>query len=257
MANQSARRGERRRPRPRREVAARTPPLADVLRRVCSDLTAVGARYALVGGLAVSARAEPRLTRDVDLAVATTGDDDAEASVRALASRGYHVATVLEHTGAARLATVRLRAPDDRVLVDLLFAASGIEVEIVAAAQPLEILPALRVPDARTGHLIAMKLLAMDARRRPQDADDIRALLAVAAAAERRLVTTAIAAITTAGSRGGAICKQLGSRCRLPHRVSDRASGTPDLESSPTRDIRGNESLLGRRVRFDGRERGW
>ena len=199
MANQPARRRTRRRARPRRAVAARTPPLANVLRRVCAELTAAGVRYALVGGLAVSARAEPRLTRDVDLAIAAAGDDAAEAIVRALASRGYEVATVLEHTGTGRLATVRLRAPDDRILVDLLFASCGIESEIVAAAQLLEILPALRVPVARTGHLIAMKLLAMDARRRPQDADDIRALLEVAAAGERRLVMTAISAITTRG----------------------------------------------------------
>jgi hypothetical protein len=151
MANQPARRRTRRRARPRRAVAARTPPLANVLRRVCAELTAAGARYALVGGLAVSARAEPRLTRDVDLAIAAASDDAAEAIVRALASRGYQVATVLEHTGTGRLATVRLRAPDDRILVDLLFASCGIESEIVAAAELLEILPALRVPVARTG----------------------------------------------------------------------------------------------------------
>jgi hypothetical protein len=135
----------------------------------------------------------------VDLAIAAASDDAAEAIVRALAARGYHVATVLEHTSTGRLATVRLRAPDDRVLVDLIFASCGIEPEIVAAAQRLEILPALRVPVARTGHLIAMKLLAMDARKRPQDADDIRALLEVAPAVERRLVMTAISAITARG----------------------------------------------------------
>ena len=139
MANQPARRRTRRRARPRRAVAARTPPLANVLRRVCAELTAAEIRYALVGGLAVSARAEPRLTRDVDLAIAAADDDAAEAIVRALASRGYQVATVLEHTGTGRLATVRLSAPDGRVLVDLLFASCGIESEIVAAAQPLEI----------------------------------------------------------------------------------------------------------------------
>lgn len=199
MANQPARRRARRRTRPRRAVATRTPPLANVLRRVCAELAAAGVRYALVGDLAVSARAEPRLTRDVDLAIAATGDDAAEATVRALAKRGYQIATVLEHTRTGRLATVRLRAPDDRVLVDLLFASCGIEAEIVAAAQLLEILPALRVPVARTGHLIAMKLLAMDARKRPQDADDIRALLEVAAPDERRLVMAAISAITTRG----------------------------------------------------------
>lgn len=43
--------------------------------------------------------------------------------------------------------------------MDLLFASSGIEHEIVAAADPLEVLPDLTVPVARTGHLIALKPL--------------------------------------------------------------------------------------------------
>ena len=39
------------------------------LRRIISDLQALDRRFALVGGLAVSARTEPRLTRDADIAV--------------------------------------------------------------------------------------------------------------------------------------------------------------------------------------------
>jgi len=44
--------------------------LTEALLQVASDLTILGRRFALVGGLAVSARAEIRFTRDVDLAVA-------------------------------------------------------------------------------------------------------------------------------------------------------------------------------------------
>jgi hypothetical protein len=40
------------------------------LRDVVSDLDGLDVGWALVGGLAVSARAEPRTTRDVDVAVA-------------------------------------------------------------------------------------------------------------------------------------------------------------------------------------------
>lgn len=40
-------------------------------RRVTVDLQALDLRAALVGGFAVSVRAEPRFTRDLDLAVAS------------------------------------------------------------------------------------------------------------------------------------------------------------------------------------------
>ena len=59
------------------------------LRRAVADLQAAGVRPALVGGLAVSTRTEPRFTRDVDLAIAVGGDRDAERVASALTSRGY------------------------------------------------------------------------------------------------------------------------------------------------------------------------
>src|SRR5438876_4613178 len=49
------------------------------LRVVCKDLSESGAAYALVGGLAVSARTEPRFTKDLDLAVAAPTDAEAES----------------------------------------------------------------------------------------------------------------------------------------------------------------------------------
>jgi len=45
------------------------------------------------------------------------------------------------------------------IIVDLLFASSGIEPEITAAAEVLTVARGLRMPVARTGHLIALKLL--------------------------------------------------------------------------------------------------
>jgi hypothetical protein len=199
MAKRTPGRAVRRRPGPRRRVASTTPTLITALVRACRDLVSTKVEFALVGGLAVSARAEPRLTRDVDVAVSVGDDRAAEDVVQRLIARGYRVLTVVEHTRADRLSTVRLTAPDSAVLVDLLFASSGIEREIVAAAETLEILPGLHAPVARTGHLIAMKLLAADARKRPQDLDDIRALLVAIDEADRRLVTTAIGLIERRG----------------------------------------------------------
>jgi hypothetical protein len=63
---------------------------------ILRDLAALEQRYALVGGLAVSARTEPRTTRDVDIAVAVDDDSAAEALIFALQQRGYSVAAVIE-----------------------------------------------------------------------------------------------------------------------------------------------------------------
>lgn len=205
MAKRTSRRRARRQPRPTGRVPAPQPSLATGLRDACALLTALDVPYALIGGLAVSARAEPRLTRDVDLAIAAEDDAAAEALVRELVARGYRLRASVEQTRTGRLATVRLGTPGAGAgfVLDLLFASSGIEPEIVAAAEPLEILPDLVVPVARTGHLIAMKLLARDDRARPQDADDLRSLVAIASAAERRRATTAIALIQRRGFARG------------------------------------------------------
>lgn len=130
----------------------------------------------------MSARAEPRLTRDADLAVAVRDDRDAEALVLDLRSVGYEVAASVEQETTGRLATVRLvpHDHDDRLVTDLLFASSGVEEEIVAAAEDIEVVAGVSVPVATIGHLIAMKLLARDDRRRPADADDLGALATVA-----------------------------------------------------------------------------
>jgi predicted nucleotidyltransferase len=185
-------------------MAAQAPALASALRAVCLDLAELGVAFALVGGLAVSARAEPRLTRDVDLAIATADDADAERRVAALLARGYRLTATVEQIKTGRLATVRMEPPGRVALVvDLLFASCGVEREIVASADSIEILPGLVVPVARVGHLIAMKLLARDDRARPQDLDDIRALLAVATAADHRLVSRTIDQISKRGFARG------------------------------------------------------
>jgi len=154
--------------------------LLTALLRATRDLRDLGQRWALVGGLAVSARAEPRTTRDVDPVVAVSGDSQAEKLVLALRARGYTLVEHLEQDAAGRLATARFIAPgedEEGVLVDLLFASSGVEPEIVAQAEELEIAAGIALPIATTGHLIALKLLARDDRFRPQDFDDLKALL--------------------------------------------------------------------------------
>jgi hypothetical protein len=152
------------------------------LGRLDADLRALDLRWAVVGGLAVSIRAQPRTTWDLDVAVAVMTDREAEQVVFELRRRGYRDrpdSAVLEQTEVGRLAGVRLLAPeerDDGLGVDLLFASSGVEAEVVAAAELLETFAGLFVPVAQLGHLLALKVLA----GRPRDLEDCRALLAKA-----------------------------------------------------------------------------
>lgn len=167
--------------------------LEQAFRLAIEELETLGFPYALVGGFAVGVRSDPRLTRDVDLAVAVADDSEAEAVTRALMASGYDVESTVEHEFTGRLATVRLRSPIDAgVLVDLLFASCGIEPEITAAAERIVVIPDLEVPVAAVGHLIAMKLLARDDRQRPADADDLVGLAAIATSADWQAASSAV-----------------------------------------------------------------
>jgi len=172
-------------------------------------LRAEGGRFALVGGLAVSARAEPRFTRDADLAVSVASDQDAERLVRALMGRGFGVVAQIEQKYTGRLATVRLSPPDASVsglVIDLLFASSGIEPEVVEGAETLRLSAHLALPVARLEHLLALKVLSMDDRSRPQDRLDINALLDNCTGAE---IDACRRALVLIGERGFSRDKRL------------------------------------------------
>jgi len=147
------------------------------LAAAAADIAAEGKRFALVGGLAVSVRAEVRFTRDVDLAVAVDDDMEAESLVYALRSRGYAGLASVEHEAQSRLATIRLRSPQG-VKVDLLFASSGIEAETIARATVVALPSVGIIPIARAEELLSLKVLSMTDERL-QDRIDARSLLRV------------------------------------------------------------------------------
>jgi predicted nucleotidyltransferase len=185
--------------------------IESALRAAVLGLQEEGASFALVGGLAVSVRTEPRFTRDADLAVSVASDAEAEALVRRLAVRGWKVLTIVEQKATSRLATVRLSWSDDgeSPVIDLLFASSGIEAEVTRDADRLDVLADLSVPVATTAHLIALKLLARDDDR-PQDQIDLHALVRVASADDLVRASQALALITARGyHRGRDLAKAL------------------------------------------------
>lgn len=187
--------------------------LARSLADATTELRALGQQFALVGGLAVSIRSEPRLTRDADLAVAVADDRAAEALVRQLVGRGFQLLAMVEQEAVGRLATARMTrdSGDSSIVTDLLFASCGVEPEVVAGAESMEVLPDLVLPVAIIGDLIAMKVLARDDRRRPADADDLAALAAVARPADWAVAEQRVALILERGfARGRDLVALLG-----------------------------------------------
>jgi len=179
--------------------------LFDVLRATVSTLRDLNQSFALVGGLAVSARTEPRFTRDIDLAVAVPDDAMAERLIADLSARGFRLDRSLEQRAIQRLASVRLTPPSETtqgVVVDLLFASSAIEDEICAAAESIEIARGTTLPIATSGHLIVMKVLSRCADR-PQDQMDAVALVKVLNDVERTRARSAAARIERLGANRG------------------------------------------------------
>jgi hypothetical protein len=137
----------------------------------------------------------------VDIAVVVDTDEHAEALVRALTSYGLRTAGLIEQEAVGRLAMARL-STDDGLSVDLLIASSGIEAEVVASAETLEVVRGMLLPVARTGHLIALKLLSV-APGRETDAADLRSLAAVATDDEWNLASEAVTQIQERGFARG------------------------------------------------------
>jgi hypothetical protein len=161
-------------------------------------------RCALIGGLAVGVRAEPRTTRDGDLAVAVADDAEADAVVFSLGALGYRPDGVFEQEVTGRIALVRLVGPaPERLRLDLTFEMSGIEREVVDAATSAEVEPWNRVPVAQRGHLVALKVLAFDEDKRPQDRVDILALLKKSTPDDVDLARKAVKLITKRGYNRG------------------------------------------------------
>ena len=170
-----------------------------------SDVLAILSRHqvrgCLVGGLAVSTRCDPRFTRDVDVAVAVDNDQRAEALVRSLTRDGMRVVGLVEQEAVGRMAMARLSTAEG-LSVDILIASSGIEAEIVAEAETLEVVRGVLLPVARTGHLIALKLLSV-APGRETDAADLRSLVAIADKTEWDRASSAVALIEQRGFARG------------------------------------------------------
>lgn len=176
------------------------------LRIAAEDLSNLKVPWALVGALAVSVYAEPRTTRDIDVAVAVNAIEEQEALVKRLVALGYRNPQLLMHMlPTHRLGfRVEVRGSEEMPLaLDLLFSSSGIEAEVVQSASRIEVFPQLFIPVASRGHLIAMKLLSQDESDRLRDRADLQQLLKLAAREDLVVVTEALRLIAERGFNRG------------------------------------------------------
>ena len=128
-------------------------------------LNAIGARFALIGGLALASHKVVRATQDVDLLVEEEKADQIDAGIVKLGYRCLH-----RSADAANYAR-----GDERI--DFLYASRPVARQLLAAAAELKTdLGTLRVVSAEG--LIGFKLQALvNDPHRTQDLEDIRALL--------------------------------------------------------------------------------
>lgn len=149
--------------------------------RVVQDLENTGCRFALVGALALGVRATPRFTKDIDFAVAVSGNATMHDVLRPLlASKRYELLKSPEgRLPASDTQPMVALQPvgEHRFVVDLLFNLCGIEDKVVQRATPIEVFPGVTVRVATRADLIAMKTLSLDDATRAQDRIDISHLL--------------------------------------------------------------------------------
>jgi hypothetical protein len=98
--------------------------LAEALLEATQCLRAMNRTFAVVGGLAASARGEVRFTRDIDVVVEVDNASDAEGCIFGLGQRGYRVIATVEQDATGGLATARL-GDANGVVFDVIFATSS------------------------------------------------------------------------------------------------------------------------------------
>jgi len=139
--------------------------LGKQIAEAAAALNAIGARFALIGGLALASHKVVRATQDVDLLVEAEKAGEIDAELERLGYRCLHRSADAANYGRG----------DERI--DLLYASRPVARRLLAAAVDVKTaLGELRVVGAEG--LIGFKLQGLvNDPRRTQDLEDIRALL--------------------------------------------------------------------------------
>jgi hypothetical protein len=147
----------------------------DSIRRTLVDLDAFLRRhdvpFAVIGGIAVAIRGEPRFTADIDVVLGIERDSATEL-LRSVARSAFEPLFPGVEDVVREAFLLPLRHRRTLVKVDLAVGATGFERQVIRRA-PAESIGDLTVPVATAEDLLLMKTLAGRAR----DADDARGII--------------------------------------------------------------------------------
>ena len=150
--------------RPAENLISRPPTEADMV-ALCRELNQRGAKYVVVGGLAIIAAGLPRMTTDVDLIVAVDAENEARIYA-ALATLPDNAVRELQPGELSQYTVVRV---GDEILVDLMRSAGGIEYAEAAKDVVVRELGGVPIPFASPRLLWRMKAMT----HRAKDAADL------------------------------------------------------------------------------------
>ena len=129
------------------------PPVLEDLTGLCAELNNRGARYVVVGGMAVIQAGFVRATEDIDLLIA--GDEENVALVReALMTLPDGAARDLDLGDPQRYTVVRIA---DEIVVDLLIRACGIDYSAASSSVEIVEIDGVAIPFATPELLLQMK----------------------------------------------------------------------------------------------------
>ncbi len=139
------------------------PPTEEDLVALCRELNLAGAKYVVVGGLAIMQAGYPRTTGDVDLIVASDLENEAKV-FKALESLPDQCVKELDSGDVAKYLMVRVA---DEILVDLMACASGIDYAEAIKSVVIREVGGVPIPFASPELLWRMKIHTHREKDRP------------------------------------------------------------------------------------------
>ena len=149
---------------PAENLISRPPTEAD-LAGLCRELNHRGAKYIVIGGLAIIAAGLPRMTADIELLVAADLENEARL-FSALSTLPDNAVSELQPGELQQYNVIRV---GDEILVDLMRSAGGIEYAEAAREVVTNELSGVPIPFASPRLLWRMKILT----HRAKDAGDL------------------------------------------------------------------------------------
>lgn len=149
---------------PAENLISRPPTQADLV-ALCRELNQRGAKYVVVGGLAIIAAGLPRMTSDVDLMIAVDLENEAKV-FSALSTLPDNAVRELQPGEMQQYNVIRV---GDEILVDLMRSAGGIDYSEAAKHVMVHEIEGVPIPFASPRLLWRMKVVT----HREKDAGDL------------------------------------------------------------------------------------